>query len=120
MSQEAIRAFYNCGLQEAAAVDAARAVGMPPRMGDGGEFDGPSWVLYRYWLSQDPSFRYAPSGDELRDHLTRLRFRPEVLPLASFQEGYIPHLDARNWARRLASNVHKQISNIPPMPPAKL
>ncbi|PIL30588.1 hypothetical protein GSI_07289 [Ganoderma sinense ZZ0214-1] len=117
MSQEAIRAFYNCGLQEAAAVDAARVVGMPPGMGS---FDGPSWALYRYWLSQDPSFRYAPSGDELRDHLARLRFRPEVLPLASFQEGYIPHLDARNWARRLASNVYKQISNIPPMPPARL
>ncbi len=55
-------AFYNCGLQEAAAVDAARAVGMPPRMGDGGEFDGPSWALYRYWVSQDPSFHYSPSG----------------------------------------------------------
>ena len=52
----------------------------------------------------------STTGDELRDHLTRLRFRPEVLPLASFQEGYIPHLDARNWARRLASNVYKQIS----------
>ena len=55
-------AFYNCGLQEAAAVDAARTVGMPPKRGDGGEFDGPSWALYRYWLSQDPAFRYAPSG----------------------------------------------------------
>ena len=59
-------AFYNCGLQEAAAVDAARVVGMPPRMGDGGEFDGPSWALYRYWLSQDPAFRYAPSGTHFR------------------------------------------------------
>lgn len=68
-----------------------------------------SWIINPKRRALIESARLTP-GDELRDHLTRLRFRPEVLPLASFQEGYIPHLDARNWARRLASNVYKQIS----------
>ena len=73
-------AFYNCGLQEAAAVDAARTVGMPPQRGDGGEFDGPSWALYRYWLSQDPAFRYAPSGMPIGSvfHGTGMRTRLTV------------------------------------------
>ena len=43
--------------------------------------------------------------------LRELRFRPEVVPLgAAFGEGYLPHLDARNWARQLAFGVYRQTS----------
>ncbi|EJF62662.1 hypothetical protein BD309DRAFT_993087 [Dichomitus squalens] len=123
MLQEVIRAFYMCGLEEAAAADAARAVGMPPRSINLGsiDFDDPSWALYRYWLFQDHSFRHAQSGTQLREQLQRLGFRPEVLPLTStFGETFIPHLDVRDWARRLAADVHRRTSSIPPMPPARL
>ena len=53
-----IQAFYMCGLQEGAAVDAARTIAILPSTSQGcSDFDGPSWVLYRYWLAQDPSFQ---------------------------------------------------------------
>lgn len=66
-------AFYMCGLEEAAAAEAARTVGMPsgtpyynpragPTVNEQSEFDNPSWALYRYWLSQNPSFRPAQTS----------------------------------------------------------
>ena len=55
-------AFYMCGLEEAAAAEAARMVGMPSRVNEDSMFDHPSWSLYRYWLSQSPSCRVAQTS----------------------------------------------------------
>ncbi|KAI0806895.1 hypothetical protein C8Q74DRAFT_1224941 [Fomes fomentarius] len=119
-----------CGLEEGAAAEAARTVGMPsgtpyynPRAGavnEQSEFDNPSWALYRYWLSQNPSFRPAQTSAELQQMLRELGFRPEVISLANFGETYLPHLDVRNWARQLAFGVYRQTASIPPMPQARL
>ena len=55
---------------------------------------------------------YPPfhTGEDLRTVLGQLGFRRDVIPLASFGETYLPHLDARNWARRLAFDVYQRTS----------
>ena len=65
-------AFYMCGLEDDAAVEAARAIsarsqlptGWQPSEAGMSQFDNPSWMLYKHWLAQNPQFRAVETSTE--------------------------------------------------------
>ncbi|KAI0685687.1 hypothetical protein C8T65DRAFT_591994, partial [Cerioporus squamosus] len=118
---EILTVYYMCGLDEAAAEQAARELGLPPSyLNEETAFDNPSWGLYRYWLRDGKTIRSAKTSADLHEALRELGFRKEVLPLADdFSEAALSHLDVQSWARRLAYKVYHEAAQIPPMPQAR-
>ncbi|KAF9235032.1 hypothetical protein BU15DRAFT_78408 [Melanogaster broomeanus] len=94
-------AFYSCGLEQSAAMEAARDV--PPM-----EDTSPPWALFNYWMRQGPTFWFVENRQDLNAVLRTLKFREEIIALNDFGEPILCHMDARLWARRLASSVYEK------------